>query len=412
MNNDKKIVPELRFPEFINDGEWQYLNGDELFEPISNRDHNSDLPILAISQEHGAIPREMIDYTVIATEESIKNYKVVEKGDFIISLRSFQGGIEYSNYKGICSPAYIILRKKKKLEDIYFKYYFKTDLYIRHLNKNLEGIRDGKMVSYKQFSEIPLPYPSYKEQKKIATYLSSLDEVITAHIKKIDVLNEHKMGLMQNLFPQEGKKIPNLRFPDFKNAKPWTETALNKLAERIVTKNSESLITTVFTNSATDGIVEQREYFDKDIADKSNLSNYYVVEPGDYVYNPRISNAAPVGPVSKNKLNKPGAMSPLYTVFRFKEKEDSYFEYYFKSNHWSDSIKKVANTGARFDRISITDSILMGIPVLFPELKEQQKIASCLSNLDCLIKEQSDRLNQLREYKKGMIQRLFPKIND
>lgn len=411
MNNEKKIIPELRFPEFVNDGEWQYLNGDELFEPISNRDHNSDLPILAISQDHGAIPREMIDYTVIASKESINSYKIVEKGDFIISLRSFQGGIEYSNYKGICSPAYIILRKKKKLDDIYFKYYFKTDLYIRHLNKNLEGIRDGKMVSYKQFSEIPLPYPSYKEQKKIATYLSSLDEVITAHIKKIDALNEHKIGLMQNLFPQEGRKIPNLRFPEFKNAKPWTETALNKLAERIVIKNSGSIITTVFTNSATDGIVEQREYFDKDIADKSNLSNYYVVEPGDYVYNPRISNAAPVGPVSKNKLNKPGAMSPLYTVFRFKEKEDSYFEYYFKSNHWFDSIKKVANTGARFDRISITDSILMGIPVLYPESKEQQKIASCLSNLDCLIKEQSDRLNQLREYKKGMIQRLFPNNN-
>lgn len=411
MNKVKRIIPELRFPEFVNDEEWQYLNGDELFEPISNRDHNSDLPILAISQEHGAIPRELIDYTVIATKESINSYKIVEKGDFIISLRSFQGGIEFSNYKGICSPAYIILRKKKKLEDIYFKYYFKTDLYIRHLNKNLEGIRDGKMVSYKQFSEIPLPYPSYKEQKKIAIYLSSLDEVITAHIKKIDALNEHKIGLMQNLFPQEGKKIPNLRFPEFKNAKPWTETALNKLAERIVTKNSESLITTVFTNSATDGIVEQREYFDKDIADKSNLSNYYVVEPGDYVYNPRISNTAPVGPVSKNKLNKPGAMSPLYTVFRFKEKEDSYFEYYFKSNHWFDSIKKVANTGARFDRISITDSILMGIPVLYPESKEQQKIASCLSNLDCLIIEQSDRLNQLREYKKGMIQRLFPNNN-
>lgn len=126
MNKEKKIVPELRFPEFVNDGEWRYLNGDELFEPISNRDHNSDLPILAISQDHGAIPREMIDYTVIASKESIKSYKVVEKGDFIISLRSFQGGIEYSNYKGICSPAYIILRKKKKFEDIYFKYYFKN----------------------------------------------------------------------------------------------------------------------------------------------------------------------------------------------------------------------------------------------------------------------------------------------
>jgi len=229
MNKEKKIIPEFRFPEFANDGEWQYLNGDELFEPISNRDHNSDLPILAISQEHGAIPREMIDYTVIASEESIKSYKVVEKGDFIISLRSFQGGIEYSNYKGICSPAYIILRKKKKLEDIFFKYYFKTDLYIRHLNKNLEGIRDGKMVSYNQFSEILLPYPSVKEQQKIASFLFSLDKLIEIHNKKLEAITEHKKGLMQNLFPQEGEKVPKFRFKEFENDGEWFEKSIDTI---------------------------------------------------------------------------------------------------------------------------------------------------------------------------------------
>ena len=156
---------------------------------------------------------------------------------------------------------------------------------------------------------------------------------------------------------KENKIVPELRFPEFKNAKPWSETALKNLAERIVKKNTGSLITKVFTNSAIDGIVDQREYFDKDIADKNNLENYYVVEPGDYVYNPRISVVAPVGPISKNNLNITGAMSPLYTVFRFNEKENSFYEYYFKSNHWYESIRKVANTGARYDRISITDSI-------------------------------------------------------
>ncbi len=194
-------VPKLRFPEFNNEREWKYVNGNELFESISNKNHNSGLPILAITQKYGAIPRDMIDYTVIASKQSIKGYKAVEKGDFVISLRSFQGGIEYSYYEGICSPAYIILRKKQKLVDIFFKYYFKTDLYIHQLNINIEGIRDGKMISYKQFSEIKLPFPVFPEQQKIAACLSSLDELIAAQEKKTELLKKHKKGLMQRVFP-------------------------------------------------------------------------------------------------------------------------------------------------------------------------------------------------------------------
>ena len=118
MNKEKKLIPELRFPEFV--GEWKYCFGDKLFEPVSNKDHNSDLPILAITQEYGAIPRELIDYSVIVSKKSIESYKVVEIGDFIISLRSFQGGLEFSNYRGIVSPAYTILKEIKEIEDSYF----------------------------------------------------------------------------------------------------------------------------------------------------------------------------------------------------------------------------------------------------------------------------------------------------
>lgn len=206
----------------------------------------------------------------------------------------------------------------------------------------------------------------------------------------------------------EKKIVPQLRFPEFKNAKPWVETPLNELAEKVVLRNTGSSITKVFTNSAIDGIVDQREYFDRDIADKNNLDNYFVVEPDDYVYNPRISVFAPVGPVSKNKLNETGAMSPLYTVFRFKEKENSFYEYYFKSNHWYNSIRKVANTGARFDRMSILDSAFMDIPVLYPEPKEQIKVAACLSSLDILIETYNKKLKALIEHKKGLMQNLFP----
>lgn len=192
-------VPKLRFKEFGSD--WSYKYGNEIFDSISDKNHNSDLPILAITQEHGAIPRDKINYTVIATETSIASYKVVEVGDFIISLRSFQGGIEYSEHKGICSPAYVILRKAIDLHDDFFKYYFKTECFIRDLNKNIEGIRDGKMVSYKQFSELLLPLPSIDEQVRIAKCLSSLDGVLNAQYRNVEFLKAHKKGLMQQLFP-------------------------------------------------------------------------------------------------------------------------------------------------------------------------------------------------------------------
>lgn len=194
-------TPALRFPGFT--GEWQFVNGDKLFEPISNKKHNSDLPILALTQDQGAVPREMINYNVVVSDKSVAGYKVVEVDDFIISLRSFQGGIEYSRYKGLCSPAYIVLRKKDKtLSSDFYRIYFKSFNYIQNLNKNLEGIRDGKMISYQQFSEIMLPLPTANEQIMIANCVSSLDEVILLESQKLESLKAHKKGLMQQLFPQ------------------------------------------------------------------------------------------------------------------------------------------------------------------------------------------------------------------
>ncbi|WP_228409830.1 restriction endonuclease subunit S [Chryseobacterium sp. T16E-39] len=115
---------------------WERKKGNEVFSNISNKNHNSELPILAVTQEYGAIPRDLIDFQISVTDKSVESYKIVEKGDFIISLRSFQGGIEYSEYKGICSPAYIILRNNTEINSYFYKYYFKSESYIKQLNKN------------------------------------------------------------------------------------------------------------------------------------------------------------------------------------------------------------------------------------------------------------------------------------
>lgn len=179
---------------------WEFQKGNILFKSVSDKNHSSDLPILAITQDQGAIPRDQINYNIGVTEKSVSSYKVVEVGDFIISLRSFQGGIEYSNYHGICSPAYIILRPIREMNRDFYKYYLKTPSYIGKLVSKLEGIRDGKMVSYKYFSEIKLPYPCVEEQTKIANFLSNIDKKIELVDKQIEKSKTYKKGLLQQMF--------------------------------------------------------------------------------------------------------------------------------------------------------------------------------------------------------------------
>jgi type I restriction enzyme S subunit len=116
-NSENKLIPRLRFPEFQHSGEWGYFNGDKLFEPIVNKNHNSDLPILAITQEHGAIPRNMIDYHVSVTDSSIKSYKVVEVGDFIIRSCLTFSDKKHRNFHFIVPEGYLshILHQKQLL---------------------------------------------------------------------------------------------------------------------------------------------------------------------------------------------------------------------------------------------------------------------------------------------------------
>lgn len=211
---------------------------------------------------------------------------------------------------------------------------------------------------------------------------------------------------------EENKKtsalVPRLRFPEFREAEEWKLEPLGKLAKRRTEKNVEVEHTRVLTNSAEFGVLDQRDYFEKDIANQGNLEGYYIVEKGDYVYNPRISASAPVGPISKNNVGT-GVMSPLYTVFRFDSSNNDFFAHYFKSTHWHRYMRQASSTGARHDRISITNDDFMGLPLPVAGPKEQKKIANCLSSLDDLIAEETQKLDTLKTHKKGLMQQLFPR---
>ena len=181
--------------------EWEKLNASEIFENYSNKNHDRNLTILAATQDKGIIPREQIEIDIKTSDASIKSYKKIEIGNFVISLRSFQGGIEYSNYSGICSPAYTVLKSIKPINDEFYKNYLKTHDFIQKLNATVIGIRDGKQISYQAFSDLILDYPpSLKEQAKIANFLTAIDNKIEAVAKQLEQARVWKQGLLQQMF--------------------------------------------------------------------------------------------------------------------------------------------------------------------------------------------------------------------
>ena len=401
METKTSYTLELRFPEFS--GEWIIMHGNDLFEQISNKNHNSDLPILAITQDQGAVPREMIDYNISVTDASVASYKVVEIGDFIISLRSFQGGIEYSNYKGICSPAYIILRKKT--DDVcndFYKYFFKTKRYISELTKNLEGIRDGKMISYKQFSETKLPFPSLPEQRKIAACLSSLDNLITHTRKKVDLLKQHKKGLMQKLFPKKGSNMPELRFLEFSG--DWEVKRLGEICDVYDGVHQ----TPNYTNSgimfiSVENITTLKS--NKFISLDDFKRDFKIYPQKGDVLMTRIGNIGTANVYLDDDLLafyvslaliKPNKMNSFFLKYSI---ESFYFQHQLSQKTLHIAFPK-----------KINKSEIQSISIFVPSLAEQRKIADCLSSIDKAIEETENKIRLLEQHKKGLMQRMFVKI--
>ena len=187
----------------------------------------------------------------------------------------------------------------------------------------------------------------------------------------------------------------------------WEVKKLGEVFKKINIKNKDKLITQVLTNSAQYGVIAQEEFFDKSIATKENINNYYILNIDDFIYNPRISKFAPAGPISRNKY-KIGCVSPLYTVFKMTANYNmDFYELYFKSNIWNRQAYNIANFGARFDRMNITDTDFFNMPIPIPPLAEQEKIAEILSLWDKAIEQTKELIAYKEKQKKGLMQNLL-----
>ena len=197
-----------------------------------------------------------------------------------------------------------------------------------------------------------------------------------------------------------------MRFPGFDE--PWKSVLLSDYFAKNIKKNADGAITNVICNSAKQGLIPQRNYFDKNIANSDNTDGYYIIETNDFVYNPRKSTDAPYGPISSYKYSKAGIVSPLYLCFRAKQEINPlYFEWYFRSSAWHRYIYMSGDSGARHDRVSIKDDTFFAMPINLPSGKEQEKIAAFLNSVEKRIEKQRSLVEALKKYKRGAIDGLL-----
>ena len=243
----------------------------------------------------------------------------------------------------------------------FFRYLILDECFKHHLELSSPGgAGRNRVLKLDDMLDYKMRFPSKWEQEKIASYFDNLDSLITLHQCKCRICRYFEKN-------------------------DWEQRKLGEIAEKVTEKNRDNLYDEPFTNSAEQGIISQKDYFDREVVNEENLDGYYVVRDDDFVYNPRVSVSAPVGPINRNKLGKNGVMSPLYTVFRTHDINTTYLEHYFKTKCWHLFMKMNGDSGARFDRFSIATALFMEMPIPYPDLKEQAKIGGYFERLDHLI---------------------------
>lgn len=177
---------------------WESLRADKIFENVSLKGFGSE-PLLSVTQDKGVIPRDMLTGRVTMPSGETTSFKLVEPGNFVISLRSFQGGLEYSEYRGLVSPAYTVLRATREIDARFFRHYFRSADFIKRLSVAVIGIRDGKQVSFQDFCSIKLPFPPIAEQQAIAAMLDEGERELALLRDQSTIFKKQKRGLMQKL---------------------------------------------------------------------------------------------------------------------------------------------------------------------------------------------------------------------
>ena len=389
--------PHLRFPEFTD--EWKEVTLGEVLSFETGYPFSSD----AFNEEGNGV--RLIKNRDLKADDRVVFYGgeydaqyLVQNGDILIGMDGDFSPCLWKKGKALLNQRVGRVNVNRNTSRVFILYVLIDSLKKVELKTSSTTV---KHLSHKDVEKIKASLPSFPEQRKIAALLSLIDERIEVQNAIIKEQEVAKTSLIRRLFDR------TLRFPEFTDE--WKVVKLGEVGEKQHAKNADDSIDRVYTNSAQDGIVEQTEFFDKEIANGNNLSGYYIVKQYDFVYNPRLSKTAPVGAMNLNKNTGIGLVSPLYTVFRITARSvlNEFLEYLFESTSWHGYMNEVANFGARSDRMNIKDKDFFNLPLRLPSLLEQRKIADLLSAVDERIAVEKEYATLLQKQKAYLLRQMF-----
>lgn len=394
QDNEKK--PALRFKGFTDP--WEQRKLGEVFEEYSEKNH-AELPPLTIIQGGGTIRRDESERALQYDKSSLSNYKMVNKDDFIVHLRSFEGGLEKASSQGIISPAYHTFHGEDVDSRFYYAYFRSKNFINKDLKPHVYGIRDGRSIDIEGMKTIRIPWASYPEQKSIGDFLTHLDTLITLHQRKYEKLVNIKKSMLDKMFPQNGASVPEIRFKGFTD--PWEQrkvgTLIEDYTEKTVTQNQYP----VLTSSQQQGIVLQEDYFaDRQVTTDNNVG-YYVLPKGYFTYRSRSDTDVFV--FNRNNIVDKGIISYYYPVFAPKSCDSNFL--LRRLNH---GIKKQLSMAAEgTGQKVLAHAKFKNMVVDVPSQSEQEKIGTILEELDTLITLHQRKLEKLQNIKKSCLEKMF-----
>lgn len=430
MNKNKynKLVPKLRFPEFENDGKWEFEKLEpyiDLFSGIALKseelsDDESGIPILrGINITEGYIRHSKdIDKYFLGELDNLKKY-LIKENDIVIGMDGSKVGknvalVTKEDKDSILIQRVARIRTNQKSDIKYIYQYFISDKFKNYVNtvNTSSGIPHISAQQIKNF-EIGVP-PKLKEQQKIASCLSSLDEVITAENQKLDILQDHKKGLLQNLLPQEGETVPKFRFKEFENIGDWVFDTFSEYI-KLYRGSSPRPIQNYFTtdesgvnwikigdtkNADSFTINQVEERITPEGAEKSRKVNV-----GELI----LANSMSFGKTYQLAIE--GYIYDGWFVLREFEKHfDKQFLIQLLNSEYMQRQYKKLSAGGIVQNIS--SDIVYNTVLPHTSVNEQKRIAFCLSSLDEIISAQRQKVDTLKLHKKGLLQGLFPNISN
>lgn len=418
INNEhnKLNVPNLRFKEF--EGEWEehylsdYLDFKNGLNPKPDK-FGKGIKFISVMDilNNTVITNDCIRASVDVSEDELQNF-CIENGDMLFqrsseTLEDVGRANVYMDNKPAVFGGFVIRGKKKaEYNPLFFRYLLASPFARKKIIPMGAGAQHFN-IGQEGLNRVRLHFASLDEQKKIAQFLSLLDERIATQNKVIEDLKKLKCAIIEDLYCSPKQRKPKRRFLEYSSQ--LSSYRMKDFCERITDKNKENKCSLVLTIAAQDGLVDQETFFNKSVASE-NLTGYYILHNGDFAYNRSYSSGYAWGTVKRLDKYKEGVLSTLYICFKVNESivDSDYLSYYFESTKWHKGVSDISGEGARNHgllNISVTD--YFNTEHRFPPIEEQKRIASILNALTVKEQKATELEKMYSKQKQYLLRQMF-----